>query len=725
MLDQISRQLASADSQIATNLTPPLPYPPFHASASDRRVNIFWLISLICSLSAALLATLVQQWYRAYMRILQQSSKPLKTARIRQFLLEGLERLPRLAEAVPALIHVSLILFFWGLGDLILQINTAVFVSTVVPIAICVFLYLYCVIEPIWKPQSPYRTPFSGLIWRLIRILHLYYNRFRGKVVKLASMEVRQEQSAMEEIEDRKSRDVRAVRWLVDNINGSNEVQTVLAVPGSFNQECGRDVWKGVVGVVSDDQSTLVVYPQTQTRPGLPSPREGTTVYDLCRYVRYLFETYSSEGAFMDTKERRRRMRGCVETAASLVCCTNVELDLFGEVGEVLSDLGDKERANDPLTIISNPLFAVRWTCLSLVAIKKMVDSNKLQERASFALDGIARFQTDYGGPDTMALTIAQKIDDYLKKAWELVVEIHLAFDSWSQNRTESEIRGILNGHKESISELARIAIEVVGVEDVDWRISLFQDTMDEATHKLTRHLPGVFFSKLKPAAPITMSEAFDFPSDGNTPVPPQLISFPGQQIQSLCTLGRRLRDIIEGQNTERHAETLKSLGKIPALLHRLNNPTNPMKRQRWRLMDLRDGGGLGFTMELFFLALRPLLSTSLSSKLEEDFYTGTFWAIRSNWEESKNSDGTLQVLLNLLCDLVIRNRGVFSDFPYPPYIVGMFLALVKKMVEGHRDPNPHINDAKQELEDDSLRDRMDNDLRDKALSAIRPPVFS
>ena len=29
------------------------------------------------------------------------------------------------------------------------------------------------------------------------------------------------------------------------------------------------------------------------------------------------------------------------------------------------------------------------------------------------------------------------------------------------------------------------------------------------------------------------------------------------------------------------------------------------MERQLWRLVDLRDDGGLGFTIELLFLALR------------------------------------------------------------------------------------------------------------------------
>jgi hypothetical protein len=143
------------------------------------------------------------------------------------------------------------------------------------------------------------------------------------------------------------------------------------------------------------------------------------------------------------------------------------------------------------------------------------------------------------------------------------------------------------------------------------------------------------------------------------------------------------------------------------------------MKRQLWRLMDLRDGCGLGFTVELFFLALGQLSSTSPSSKLNKDFYTGTFKVITSNWEKSKNSAGTQRILLDLLCDLVIQSRGVFSSFSYPPYIVDILLDLVEKMVQGRRGLHPHIDDVIQELENDNFWHRMDSDLRDKALNAI------
>ncbi|KAI9462668.1 hypothetical protein F5148DRAFT_212707 [Russula earlei] len=544
LLAQVSQQIASIGTPTSINPTIPPPFPTFHPSASDRRVNIVWLVSLVCSLSAALLATLVQQWVRAYMRVFQQSSKPLKTARIRLFLFEGVKFLPVVAEAVPALVHVSLILFLWGLGDVIKHIDTMVYITTIVPIAINGFFYFFFVIAPIWNPQSPFRTPFSAFLWYLIQIIRILYHRLfnpREKVPWPTSLETRQEEFAMKPTEDRKERDVRGVQWLVDNINGSNETEAfVLAIPGSFNQEWGQHVWNAVVGV--DTPSTDV---PVRTDPGRPYLSKGSTIHDLCRCVQYLFESYNNEGGSVKEEARRLRLHGCVETAASLVCCTDVKLESFGEVGKLLSELGHNERIHEPSTIRSNPSFTIRWTCLSLVATWKMVRSNRLQQLAKFAVNGIAHFKSYYGVPDPAALESAQIIDEHLKNAWKHVEDLRLAFEPWGSNRTDEEVREILNIRKETISKLELIAGEVDGMEGVDWRISLLQDAMDESTHKLTRHLPGVFFDRLKLPGPVLISEAFDFPLVETSPVPPQLI-FPGQQVQSLYTLGRRLRDIVE-----------------------------------------------------------------------------------------------------------------------------------------------------------------------------------
>ena len=62
-------------------------------------------------------------------------------------------------------------------------------------------------------------------------------------------MEIFQEDSAMEASKRRMNRDVRALQWLIDNMNEINEVQTfVLAFIDSFDEKWGRNVWRAVIG---------------------------------------------------------------------------------------------------------------------------------------------------------------------------------------------------------------------------------------------------------------------------------------------------------------------------------------------------------------------------------------------------------------------------------------------------------------------------------------------
>src|SRR6266853_4835295 len=145
ILDQISKQISSIAPQVSIPSIPPAPFPSFKPLASDIHVNVFWFMALIFSLSAALLATLVQQWVRDYMHVFQRYSDPLKSARLRQYLHEGSEGwyMPVMAEAVPGLLHVSLFLFFAGLVDFILNINTTVGITTAIPIGISGLLCIF------------------------------------------------------------------------------------------------------------------------------------------------------------------------------------------------------------------------------------------------------------------------------------------------------------------------------------------------------------------------------------------------------------------------------------------------------------------------------------------------------------------------------------------------------------------------------------------------------
>jgi glycerol uptake facilitator-like aquaporin len=116
------------------------------------------------------------------------------------------------------------------------------------------------------------------------------------------------------------------------------------------------------------------------------------------------------------------------------------------------------------------------------------------------------------------------------------------------------------------------------------------------------------------------------------------------------------------------------------------------MQRQLWRLQDLGDGGGLGFTVELFFLALSQLLSTSSSKDSHSALYTGTFRAITSDWSKHKHSLGTQKLLLGI----AVSRRQEFDE-NYPDYIVDEFLLLLGNIFEGQT--GPHINEARQQIE--------------------------
>src|SRR5579863_3796350 len=107
LLNQISQQLSSLGAHSPVPSDSSLPDFTLSPSASDVRVNIIWIISLVFSLAAAALATLIRQWTREHMRIFQHHRHPLKAARIRQYLHEGSMRgyMPALAETVPGLVH--------------------------------------------------------------------------------------------------------------------------------------------------------------------------------------------------------------------------------------------------------------------------------------------------------------------------------------------------------------------------------------------------------------------------------------------------------------------------------------------------------------------------------------------------------------------------------------------------------------------------------------------
>ncbi|KAI0299125.1 hypothetical protein B0F90DRAFT_1631720 [Multifurca ochricompacta] len=178
-LANIYQVLANANGSLVPS--PPLPSPPFMFSPPNHAIwiNSLWFLSLAISLTCALLATLLKQWARRYIKITQPRYSPHKRARIRAFFAEGVEKqhLTWAVEALPTLLHLSLFLFFAGLLVFLFNIHHTVFSVVMWWVGLCVIVYACIAFVPIFRHDSPYYAPLSTSTWFLVT--GLLYTTFR------------------------------------------------------------------------------------------------------------------------------------------------------------------------------------------------------------------------------------------------------------------------------------------------------------------------------------------------------------------------------------------------------------------------------------------------------------------------------------------------------------------------------------------------------------------
>jgi hypothetical protein len=703
LLDQISRQISSIAPQLSIPSTPPAPFPAFKPSASDIRVNVFWFMALIFSLSAALVATLVQQWVRDYMHVFQRYSDPLKRARLRQYLLEGTEGSYMLvsAEAVPGLLHVSLFLFFVGLCDFIFNINTKVALTSATPIAITGLLYIFTTVAPVINPQWPYRNSFSGLFWYAIQnfVCRQYKDRGpRGASTSVSSkMAEGQMRLAMAATKDREGRDQRAIRWLVSNATeGAGMESFVMAIPGSFDEEWGMEMWRKIFYENRNRNSSRNEPRPSRTRSILyfliPMVRSRAaldgedTVGELSTRVGRVLDTCKNRDLFATKELWRGRTRACIETTALLVCCVGADLREFGDVVEQLGDIGSDQTVRESSLVGKEQTFVMRWTCLSLVAIRLILESNRLLRNDATVASQIFE-RRDNTGEEEQIQTRVDKIMETLKNASEGLKPLSDAL-TWGGDQTEEAVREILRDHESQISELEQIDIENAEFRLDDWSISSVQQSIDRITHGIiTRQLPGIK-SDVSDTESVDFGQFVELFRDHHA----LLFMFPLRNLRRIRSFAGILRNILEGRiDADAFQKTIKDLREFGSVSNQLDKQ---VLRQMWRLQDLSGGGGLGFTVELFFLAFKQLLSTSPSKESHSGLYIGTFRAITSVWSKYKTSLGTQRLLLNM----VAPHHGIIFGSDYPDYIIDEFLAFLGNILDGQT--GPHIDDVARQLTD-------------------------
>src|SRR6266850_3207205 len=252
------------------------------------------------------------------------------------------------------------------------------------------------------------------------------------------------------------------------------------------------------------------------------------------------------------------------------------------------------------------------------------------------------------------------------------------------ENLPQERVRQILHDHKSEISEHIRVHINADGLERVDVGISQVQSCLSAVSHRIiTQRLPGVRFDEFR-TEPIPFSQTINWLQNDWWN---QSTTLPGQNLKSICSLFSTFL----GNDDTYYKEVLKNLEAFAQV------PTydgNVFQRQLWRLQDLRDSGGLGFAVELFFITLKEQFSASPSPR-DSWLYISTFKAITSDRGECKRCLGTQKLLLDIVTSS--SASGMIYDFDYPDYITDELLALLGNVLEQQTGEH-HIDDAVQKL---------------------------
>jgi Family of unknown function (DUF6535) len=662
LLKQISAQISSLSLQASVPSPPPLPPLTANPSRSDILVNALMFISLILSLSAALLATLVQRWAQDHMQIFHRYKHPLKVSRIRQYLYEGIERwrMVAIAEAIPTLHHVSLFLFFAGLAIFLSNANGAVAIPTIFFITLLLAWYLIATILPVMKPQFPLRSPVSALLWFMIQSIspRLHRDRVDGEMKPVSkNMGDGLMELALEGKPVRIDRDRRAIAWLAGDLTGDSETESFVSIiPGSFNPEWGVHVWgrreNEIVGIFN------------QSLPGLARDNYNV-LFPICMRISRLFHTCSNPYLFENEDKRLTRSRISIQAIALLVFRAKADLNWFGDmltIGELLKAQGYGDHPQPPLALQS---FVANWTGLSIVVIQNILPTERLTVAAKRVLLSFEPISHD------AAISHARRIDNTLEVVWDQVEALDTdpkRHEDWLETDED-------NRHREWIEH------EIEQMGHTSSLLSNLRTEVDQASDQLTKHLPWQSLKEMTQSV-----DACDFLLD---PIEAQL-----KYLRS-----RFDRSDAVGQS------------------HAVSRLYRPTERLIWRLLDFHEGGAIGFTLELYLLSLRELLPTSVSSNDSRDNFFSAVEAIASNRALSECTIWTQQLMLGLILDIA-ANRGVFSDFSYPNFIEEELVRILRHVVAGVHDVFD-IGPAVEDLEKVKSRHRHAG-FRENVLGVLR-----
>ncbi|KAF5351204.1 hypothetical protein D9756_008311 [Leucocoprinus leucothites] len=188
--------------------------PGFSPSAMAVRINIFWFLSLVLSLSTVVIGVLSMQWLREYQRD-DNTTTAEDALGLRQMRYQGLLawRVPEIISALPVLLQTAVLLFFCGMLDLLWSLHRLVAIVVTVPVALlAVFLVATTVLPALQYtfarkinlriPQCSYKSPQSWMFHRFFAFLTVFVYRISEflNIESLFRYEIRERHSLIRKL---------------------------------------------------------------------------------------------------------------------------------------------------------------------------------------------------------------------------------------------------------------------------------------------------------------------------------------------------------------------------------------------------------------------------------------------------------------------------------------------------------------------------------------------
>jgi hypothetical protein len=160
----------------------------FKPQANDLWLNGFWLVSLVLTLSIAVISGLVKQWLQFY--VADVIGSPQDRACVRRFRFNGLSQwgVAFIIDLLPVIMNASILFFFAGLIRFSqgLTATTGISWSIGIVTCSCFAFYFASSILPLWFPQCPYRTSLSLVVHTCQRLILLIAGLRRRSVIPVS-----------------------------------------------------------------------------------------------------------------------------------------------------------------------------------------------------------------------------------------------------------------------------------------------------------------------------------------------------------------------------------------------------------------------------------------------------------------------------------------------------------------------------------------------------------